>query len=260
MTHKLVPPGRARVLVTNDDGINAPGIKILQKALRGLAKEVWVVAPETEQSATAHSLTLRRPLRIRHVSGRRYAVDGTPTDCVLLAINQIMRDKRPDLVVSGINDGGNLGDDVTYSGTVAAAIEAVILGVPAIAFSQQSVDGETPHWGTAEHWVPRVLRKIAGLEVPKDTIINVNFPNVARADVSGIEIARQGARKIGDQVQEGHDPKGVPYYWIGGQRMEERFRRGTDLEVVSRGAVSVTPLSVDLTNRGFLKKLKAVFP
>jgi len=246
----------ARVLISNDDGIAAPGIKSLARAARKIAKEVWIVAPETEQSATAHSLTLRRPLRIRKLGPRRFAVDGTPTDCVLLAINEIMKDCRPDLVLSGFNKGANLGDDVTYSGTIAAAIEAVILGVPAVALSQHYEDGQPVRWSTAEAWLPKVMKKLKRAELPANSLLNVNFPDVPPDAVKGIEVTSQGARKLGDQIKEGADPRGEPYFWIGGMRVAERFRKGTDLHAVYDGSVSVTPLTTDLTDRRSLVSLE----
>jgi 5'-nucleotidase len=250
---------RARVLVSNDDGIHAPGLKVLEKALEPLVREVVVVAPETEQSATSHSLTLRRPLRIRELSDGRYAVDGTPTDAVLLGITEVMKDDPPDLVVSGVNRGGNLGEDVTYSGTVAAAMEGCLLGYPAIAFSQVADDRNNVKWKTAESWIPKVLKKLAATDWPGGVLINVNFPDVTSGKVTGIELVRQGRRKIGGGMKQGVDPRGEPYYWIGGQRNEERFRRDTDLESVGRGAVAVTPLSLDLTHAATLRKIKKAF-
>lgn len=247
---------RARVLISNDDGILAPGIKALTRAVKKLAREVWVVAPEVEQSATAHSLTLRRPLRIRKLGPKRFAVDGTPTDCVLLAINEIMKDTPPDIVLSGFNRGGNLGDDVTYSGTIAAAIEAVILGVPAIALSQHYEDGQDVRWATAEEALPGVLKKLKGLELPHNSLLNVNFPDVPLRDIKGIEVTSQGARKLGDQIQPGTDPKGDPYYWIGAIRVAEQFKKGTDLHAVYDGAISITPLTTDLTDRRSIKTLR----
>jgi 5'-nucleotidase len=249
----------ARILVANDDGINAPGIKVLEKVARTLSKDVWVVAPETEQSATGHSLTLRRPLRIRQVSRRRYAVDGTPTDAVLLGINHIFRDRKPDLVLSGINRGGNLGDDITYSGTVAAAMEAVILGVPAIALSQVMQPDQPVKWATAEHWAPDIIRRVTSAGWERSVLINVNFPDVLHTHVTGIELVGQGKRKVGDQLAERFDPRGEPYIWIGAQRTEERFTRGTDLEAVYRGAISVTPLCIDLTDHRVMRALGDVF-
>ncbi len=250
---------KARVLVSNDDGINAPGLKLLEKVLIPLAREVWVVAPETEQSATSHSLTLRRPLRICHVSKHRYAVDGTPTDCVLMGINELMKDSAPDLVISGINRGGNIGEDVTYSGTVAAAMEGTLLGVPSIAFSQVWADGRSVKWATAEKWTPRVLKALCAEAWPAGVLINVNFPDVTAGHVIGIEVTRQGRRKFGSDLVSGVDPRGEPYYWIGAQRREEHYRPGSDLEAIGRGAVSVTPLTMDLTHGPTLKKMRNRF-
>ena len=250
---------KARVLVSNDDGINAPGLKLLESVLAPLVGEVWVVAPATEQSATSHSLTLRRPLRIRHVSERRYAIDGTPTDSVLIGISEIMKDTPPDLVLSGINRGGNMGEDVTYSGTVAAAMEGTLLGVPSIALSQVCTDGHPVKWATAEKWAAKVLKKLTADMWPAGVLINVNFPDAAAAKVTGVEISRQGRRKIGSDLVRGTDPRGEPYYWIGAQRREEHYRKGNDLEAVMRHAVSVTPLTMDLTHAPTLKKMKDRF-
>jgi 5''/3''-nucleotidase SurE len=248
-----------RILVSNDDGIGAPGIKVLEKVARSLSSDVWVVAPETEQSAAGHSLTIRRPLRVRRVSRRRFAVDGTPTDAVLLGINHVLKDNKPALVLSGVNRGGNLGEDVTYSGTVAAAMEATILGVPAIAFSQYYGPDCPVRWSTAEHWAPEIVRRVTRAGWGRNVLMNVNFPDVAADRVTGIEITRQGKRKIGDELSERFDPRGDPYIWIGAQRAEDRGVRGTDLEAVSRGAVSVTPLCVDLTDRGTMDALAECF-
>jgi 5'-nucleotidase len=260
MKHKPLDLAKARVLISNDDGIEAPGLKLLERAMRRLSREVWVVAPESEQSAASHSLTLRRPLRVRKLSAWRHAVDGTPTDAVLLAINQVMRDSRPDLVLSGVNRGGNLGEDVTYSGTVAAAMEATLLGFPAIALSLLTDDHRAAKWATSEHWVGETVRRLSTMAWPKNVLMNVNFPDVAANSVTGIEATRQGRRKIGSEFTEGVDPRGEPYFWIGAQRGEDRRRRGTDLEAVTRGAISVTPLSMDLTHEPSLQGLKAILP
>ena len=256
MTGKPLGLGCARVLISNDDGIDAPGLKLLERVTRRLAREVWVVAPETEHSAASHSLTLRRPLRIRKLSGRRYAVDGTPTDSVLLAVNRVMRERPPDLVLSGVNRGGNLGEDVTYSGTVAAAMEGTLLGFPSVALSQMAEPGHPVKWATAERFLGEVLRRLAGAEWPANVLINVNFPDVVARSVTGLEVTRQGRRKIGDDLAEGRDPRGETYYWIGAQRNEDRVRRGTDIAAVSRGAISITPLALDLTHGPTLKMLK----
>lgn len=258
MTHTLPKLADCRVLISNDDGVHADGIKILTKVMRKLAKEVWVVAPSSEQSAASHSLTLRRPLRLRKRSPKRYSVDGTPTDSVLLAVNELLKDKRPDLIVSGINRGGNLGEDVTYSGTIAAAIEGTLLGIPSVAFSQVYADRDVVNWATSEKWIEPVLKKLMRIQWPKGVLMNVNFPAVAPNDVTGIEATFEGRRKIGGELTRGKDPRGEPYFWIGAQRDEDSGRKGSDLEACRRGAVTVTPLGVDLTHKATLKTLKAV--
>lgn len=255
----VVDLSNLRILVSNDDGVHAPGIKVLEKIARAISKDVWVVAPEAEQSAAGHSLTIRRPLRVRQLSRRRFAVDGTPTDAVLLGINHVMKGRRPDLVLSGVNRGANLGEDVTYSGTVAAAMEATILGVPSIAFSQYYTPDHPVRWSTAEHWAPEIIRRVTSVGWGRNVLINVNFPDVHADKVTGIEITRQGKRKIGDELSERFDPRGEPYIWIGAQRAEDRSSPGTDIEAVVRGAVSVTPLCVDLTDRDTMRALATTF-
>jgi 5'/3'-nucleotidase len=250
----------ARILVSNDDGINAPGLKLLAKVAGSLCPEVWVVAPEREQSGASHSLTLERPLRVRRLGARRYAVDGTPTDCVLLAVKTLMRDKRPTLMLSGINAGANLGEDVTYSGTVAAAMEATLLDVPAIAFSQHYAQRSKIPWATAGAHAPEVIRRLTALRWPRDTLINVNFPAVPADDVGGIAATRQGRRKIGEGVVERVDPRGRPCYWIGPMREEWPDLPGTDLQAITAGKVSITPICLDLSSGAALAELKSVFP
>lgn len=259
MFQPVADPSSLRILISNDDGINAPGIKVLERIARTLSKDVWVVAPETEQSAAGHSLTIRRPLRVRKVSARRYAVDGTPTDAVLLGVNHVLKGKKPHLVLSGINRGSNLGEDVTYSGTVAAAMEGTILGIPAIALSQFITPPHPVKWGTAEHWAPQVIRRLLAKGWSRNVLINVNFPDVIASSVTGIEITRQGKRKIGDEILERKDPRGEPYVWIGAQRAEDRSTPGTDIEAVCRGAISITPLCFDLTHRDDMKALETAF-
>lgn len=249
----------ARVLITNDDGINAPGIKMLEKLARKLCGEVWVVAPETEQSAAGHSLTLRRPLRIRKLSLRRFAIDGTPTDSVLLAARKIMTDHPPDLVLSGINRGGNLGEDVTYSGTVAAAMEGTLLGIPSVAFSLVTDDRTAAKWATAEAWLPKVLKRLEKFSWPKNVLVNVNFPDCPAQSVTGIEVVQQGRRKIGGDLHQGHDPRGDAYYWIGAQRVDLGKKGDTDLSVVEAKGIALTPLSLELTHNASMKALKGIF-
>ncbi|ACI98458.1 5'/3'-nucleotidase SurE [Rhodospirillum centenum] len=249
----------ARILVTNDDGINAPGLQVLERIARGLSDDVWVVAPELEQSGASHSLTMHRPLRLRQVAERRHSVDGTPTDCVLLALNHLLADKRPALVLSGVNHGQNLGEDVTYSGTIAAAMEATLLGVRAIAMSQRIEPGEPPFWETAERFGPEVVRKALALDWPRHVLVNVNFPHRPPEQVTGIQVVRHGNRKIGDELDERTDPRGRRYFWVGAVRSEAEVPEDTDIHVVTHGGVAVTPLYLDLTHYACLEALKGAF-
>lgn len=249
-----VPPIR-RILVTNDDGIHAPGLAVLEDIAREFTEEVWVVAPETNQSGASHSLTLRRPLRLRHIGPRHFAVDGTPTDCVLLALQHVIREPV-DLVLSGVNHGGNLGEDVTYSGTVAAAMEGTLLGVRSIALSQVYDDPHPVEWGTARRFAPELIARLWAAEWGEGVLVNVNFPACPPAGVRGIAVTCQGRRKIGDQLVERIDPRGEPYIWIGVARREETDVEGTDLWAVARGYVSVTPVRLDLTAETALPRLR----
>jgi 5'-nucleotidase len=259
MAEGRIELGEARILVSNDDGIGSPGIKLLEEIARALSPDVWVVAPEQEQSAASHSLTTRRPLRLTEVSARRYAVDGTPTDCVMLAIKHLLRDRHPDLVLSGINAGGNVGEDLTYSGTVAAAMEATLLDIPAIAMSQHYLDGEPIPWQTGARFAPEVIRRLTQLPWPEHTLINVNFPAAALEDVKGIAVTSQGKRAIADNLSERLDPRGRPYYWIGPIRENGVAEPGTDLAAINDKQVSITPIYLDLTNIPVLAALKKVF-
>ena len=247
-----------RILVTNDDGIRAPGVRLLEKIARGFAAEVWLVAPEDNHSGAGHSLTLRRPLRIRRLAERRYAVDGTPTDCVLLALQHIIREPV-DLVLSGINHGANLGDDVTYSGTIAAAMEATLLGVPAIALSQDCRERDPVRWHTAEAFAPLVIARLLQVPPMRDVLFNVNFPDREPEHVAGIRITRQGKRKVGDELIERLDPRGEPYIWIGSARGEESAEAGTDIAAVAYGWVSITPIHMDMTHYESMTRLAKLF-
>jgi 5'-nucleotidase len=250
------PLQRARVLVTNDDGINAPGLRVLERIARALSKDVWVVAPETNQSGASHSLTMHRPLRIRKVSRRRFAIDGTPTDCVLLALQTVIKNGPVDLVLSGINQGANLGEDVTYSGTIAAAMEATLFNVPAIALSQSCRNGHPVKWATAEQHAPEIISRLYAEHWHKDLLINVNFPDCGGDAVKGMQVTAQGKRKLGDELLERIDPRGEPYVWIGGLRAEESYRDGTDLHAVAAGYISVTPIHMDMTHRASFERLR----
>lgn len=252
---------KARILVSNDDGIHGPGLEVLERVAASLSDDVWVAVPETEQSGAGHSLTLHQPLRIREVEPRRFAIAGTPTDSVLLAVNHILTDRKPDLVLSGINRGANLGEDVHYSGTVAAAMEGTLLGLPTIALSQIFASPDPVKWHTAERFAAEIIAKLTSQGWPRNVLMNINFPDVEPDNVSGVEMTSQGKRKIGDGLVERHDPRGRPYIWIGPQRSGGEAPRGTDIEAVGRGAVSITPLNVDLTDTATLLRFKeTVFP
>ncbi|HCK17900.1 MAG TPA: 5'/3'-nucleotidase SurE [Thalassospira sp.] len=249
----------ARILISNDDGIDAPGIKLLEQLAREFSDDVWVIAPSMEQSGAGHSLTLRRPLRIHKRDERHFAVDGTPTDCILLGLQQVMRDNPPDIVLSGINRGGNLGEDVTYSGTVAAAMEATLLNVPAVAFSQYFA-GEMIDWTIAEKYLKDVLATLVTTTWPKGVLINVNFPDHEAKGGAEVKIAKQGQRKIGDHIAERLDPRGEPYYWISAIQSELPADKAADLRVIEQGNISVTPISLDFTHYETFEKLTKAFP
>ena len=248
-----------RILISNDDGIHAPGLKALARIARALSDDVWVVAPETEKSGAGHSLTLHRPVRVRRVSGRRFSVTGTPTDCVMLGINKLVPPPRPDLVLSGVNRGSNVADDVTYSGTVAAAMEATMLGVPAIALSQSYDNGRRVHWSTAERHGPGLIRRLVAIGWPSGVLINVNFPDRTAAKVGGVVICRQGRHKFGDAVIERVDPRGRPYFWVGSVLGRQEAVPGTDITVIDQGGIAVTALSLDMTDRPTTEALRAAF-
>ena len=252
----------SRILISNDDGINSVGIKKLELIAKGLSKDVWVVAPKTEQSATSHSLTLRSPLRIEKKKKNRFSVNGTPTDCVILAINRIMKDSPPDLVLSGINCGSNLGEDMTYSGTVGAAMEATLSSIPAIALSQGVAERGTNNkidWSVSEAYSAKIIKKVISFTWPKDVLINVNFPPVTRTQVKGVAVTREGRRKVGDVIVENTDPRGKSYFWIGAQKHSGTHSSGTDLAAIQNNFISVTPLSINLTHHAMGLKLKETF-
>ena len=246
----------ARVLLTNDDGIQGRGLIVLKKLIEPFVKEVFVIAPELEQSGASHSLTLRQPLRIRKVSRNCYAVQGTPTDTVLLGISEVMKDNPPDLLLSGINAGANLGNDVTYSGTVAAAMEGALLGIKSIALSQVYSKRSYIDWDASKNWIEKVLYYTNNVSWPNGVVLNVNFPPIKSQFVVGIEPTVQGCQKIGGELVSGMDPRGDKFYWIGQRREERGLIKGTDMEAISRGAISVTPLGLNLTHQSMLKKMK----
>ena len=249
-----------RILVTNDDGINAPGLKVLEKIARKISADVWTVAPEEEQSGSSHSLSLANPIRIREVAKRKYAVKGTPSDSVMMAVRHILHGETPDLVLSGVNRGQNIADDVTYSGTIAAAMEGTQLGIPSIALSQAFGFSGQSHvkWATAEHFAPGIISRLLDAGWPEDVLININFPDVTVSSVKGIQVTKQGKR---DQslvrVEERIDARNNPYYWLGFERILSNPPKGTDLRAIYEGYVSVTPLHMNLTHARTMSAIDA---
>ena len=255
----LADLARARILISNDDGIHAHGLAVLERIALSLSKDVWVVAPAIERSGAGHSLTIHEPLRPVKLGERRYSVSGTPTDCVMVAINHLMKDHPPDLVLSGINHGCNLAEDVHYSGTIAAAMEGTLLGVRAIALSQSFSEFSKAPWDTAEHFGPGLIRDVCALPWAKDVLISINFPDCGVDDVRGVRPSRQGRHKMGDDFILRHDPRGRPYLWIGPQRYADRTNEG-DLKAVDDRYIAITPLNVDLTHQATLDALLRKYP
>jgi 5'-nucleotidase len=232
------------ILVTNDDGVHSPGIIALYRAMKNLG-EAFIVAPDRERSAAGHSLTLHRPLKVTEVRERVYSINGTPTDCVTLGVNKVLPE-RPSLIVSGINRGANLGDDITYSGTVSAAVEGTIFGIPSVAFSLPA--GKHYHFETAAQVASNIATHVMQYSLPYDTLLNVNIPNVESAVIKGMRFTRQGKRIYDGAIQETFDPWGEKHYWIGGGMPYWERGEDTDIEAVEANYISVTPIHLDLTN------------
>ena len=253
-----------RILLTNDDGVNATGLKVLESIARRFSDDIWVVAPTEEQSGAGHSLTLTQPVRLRRLGERRFCVTGTPTDSVMMAIAHIMKETPPDLVLSGVNRGANLGEDVTYSGTVSAAMEGALAGIPSIALSQSYAKegmGDTVPFAAAEAWAERVLGPIlADWPMEPRTLININFPALAADAVKGVRVTQQGLRDYGRlRIVQRTDPRGYDYFWFGLGPMLETPSHSTDLEAIADGYVSVTPLHLDLTHGPSLGRLVELY-
>jgi 5'-nucleotidase len=239
-----------RILLTNDDGIDAPGLHALREIASQLSDDVWVVAPETNQSGASHSLSMHEPLRLRSIDERAFAVRGTPTDSVIMGVRHVLKDKAPDLVLSGINRGANMAEDVTYSGTCAGAFEGTILGIRSIALSQAFgfSGGKSLKWQTALAHGPGLIRKLLAAEWMPSCVMNVNFPDREPDEVAGTMVTVQGRRDAGMlQIEERHDTWGNPYYWLAFERRRSSAAEGTDLAAIYAGYISVTPLSLDLT-------------
>ena len=267
-----------RILLTNDDGVNAPGLKVLEAIARRFSDDIWIVAPTEEQSGAGHSLTLTVPIRLRKLGERRFCVTGTPTDAVMMGLANLMKDEPPDLILSGVNRGANLGEDVTYSGTVSAAMEGALAGIPSIALSQSysregmgdiatdpslrpEIDGPSPStFAAAEAWAERVLRPLVDTPMERRTLVNVNFPALPPDQVKGVRVVRQGLRDYGrTRIVKRTDPRGYNYYWFGLGPMIHTPGHATDLEAIADGYVAVTPLHLDLTHEATRRKMRALF-
>lgn len=240
------------ILISNDDGVYSEGILSLFKAMKTLGRAV-IIAPDREKSAVSHSLTLHRPLRVEKIKNDIFALNGTPTDCITIGVSKVLK-KKPDIVVSGINKGGNLGDDITYSGTVSAAIEGTMLGIPSIAVS--TVGDKNYRFAAAAGHAKKIARIVLKEGVPDDTLLNINVPNLPAGKIKGILFTRQGKRVYDDSIQETYDPRGAKHYWIGGGTPNWREGSDTDFQAVKKGYVSVTPIHLDLTNYDALNYLK----
>lgn len=249
-----------RILLVNDDGIHAQGLVLLEALAREITDDVWIVAPDEEKSGASHAISLSVPLRVRQLGEKRYAVKGTPADCVILAVWELMADCPPTVVLSGINHGENLGEDIIYSGTTGAAMESAVLGIRSIALSQVRKIGGIPRLDAARHFGARVLRTLLACEWEKGTIVNVNFPDVRAEDVSGIQLTALGRRQLGTfRPVAGTDGRNVPYYWIKVSYDPGEVANGTDLAAMRDKAISITPLQIDMTASQFGKRLEALF-
>jgi 5'-nucleotidase len=252
-----------RILLTNDDGVNAPGLMVLETIARTLSDDITIVAPSEEQSGTGHSLTLTRPVRLRRLGDKRFCVTGTPTDSVMMALALIMKDNPPDLILSGVNRGANLAEDVTYSGTVSAAMEGALAGVRSIALSQNYARegmGDTVPFAAAAAWGEKVLRPLLDAPWAPRTLVNINFPALAPDEVRGIKVANQGLRDYGRlNLVKGTDPRGYDYYWFGLGPMLHTPAHSSDLEAIDDGYISVTPLHLDLTHGPSMATLAGLY-
>jgi len=252
-----------RILLTNDDGYHARGLAVLERIARTISDDITVVAPAEEQSGKGRSLTLTEPFRVRRHGDNRYAVKGTPTDCVMFALAEVMQDAKPDLILSGVNRGGNLAEDVSYSGTVSAAAEGALAGIRSVALSQRyarSGMGDAVPFDTAETWGERALRPLLAMDWAPRTLVNINFPPIAADAVQGIRVVSQGLRDYGRVgLDKRVDPRGFPYYWLAMGRLPHQPAPDTDLDAIEAGFVTVTPLHLDLTHRESMDRLRGAY-
>lgn len=246
-----------RILITNDDGLHAPGLALLEDIARKFTEDIWVVAPDQEKSGTSHSVSLTSPIRMRQVGDKRYQVSGTPTDCVLIALSECMADRPPDVVLSGINNGANLAEDLSYSGTVAAAMEGTMLGIRAIALSQIRPAGQQANFAPASVHAPELINNLINLdEWPSDSFVNVNFPDAPPDQVIGIKITTQGRRPPGSfSIDPRIDARAQPYYWVKIAYMSGNELAGTDLQAIAKNAISITPVKMDFTDHSWCQSL-----
>lgn len=250
-----------RILLVNDDGIDAPGLRLLEHIARRFTDDVWVVAPDEEKSGASHSLSITQPVRVRQLADKRYAIKGTPTDCALLAVYELMTDRRPTMLLSGINRGANLAEDLTYSGTAAAAMEGTLLGIPSVAISQVFELGGDTHWDTAERFLPPLLERLLNWDWPAGLFVNINFPDQPPESVRGVRVTTQGQRPPGAFTPEKrYDGREVPYYWIRLRYPEGNAHPDTDLEAMLDNRVSVTPMHLDLTAHDARSGLARLLP
>jgi 5'-nucleotidase len=252
-----------RILVTNDDGIHAGGLDVCEEIARALSDDIWVVAPEHDQSGVAHSLSLNDPLRLRQVAERRFAVRGTPTDCVIMGARHVLDGKQIDLILSGVNRGRNVGEDVIYSGTVAGAMEGAVLNIPSIALSQSynSRSGHPPFWETSQRFAPDIIRKVLAKGVREGVLINVNFPDCRPEEVKGIAVSALGRRRQERlHIDKRLDGRGNPYYWIAYSRQNAvQADRGSDMAALDDHCIAVTPLKIDITDHPTMTGLAELF-
>ena len=246
-----------RVQIVNDDGIESPGLKLMEQLARNFTDDVWVVAPEEERSGSGQSISISSPIRVQQRDDRHFAVRGSPADCALLGIYALMGDRRPDILFSGINSGPNLAEDVLYSGTCAAAREGAILGVTAVAFSQMRSYDVPANWQTSERHLPGIIRILLAVEWQPGSFVNVNVPNVSAAEITGTRVTRQGRRPPGGFVPVRRiDERHVPYYWIRIAPQQGELVDGSDLHAVANGAISITPMQLDATSPSMCAELE----
>jgi len=260
MEKHLSPSSRSRVLIVNDDGIDAPGIVLLEEIVREFTDDVWVVAPDEERSGAGHSMSISHPIRMIQRDARHFAIKGTPTDCALMGIYELMTDGRPDILLTGINRGPNLAEDITYSGTASAAIEGAILGIPSVALSQIIRYQSEIHWATSRKFAPDVIRRLLDMRWRPGTFVNVNFPNCPPDQVAGVRVTRQGTRPLGAfQPVRRVDERHVPYYWIKIDFPAGGEEHGNDLQAARDNEVSITPLQIEMTATDLIPELQTLF-